>query len=104
MSNHPSSHAVLPVERARLALGCSVFLAGRRGNAKHSFMLVQLTIQNVVLIEHLVLELHAGFNVLAGETGAGKSMVIDAVGLVLGGRARPDLVRGGAREAEVEAL
>ena len=67
-------------------------------------MLVQLTIQNVVLIERLVVELHEGFNVLTGETGAGKSMVIDAVGLVLGGRARPDLVRGGAREAEVEAL
>jgi DNA repair protein RecN (Recombination protein N) len=67
-------------------------------------MLVQLTVQNVVLIERLVLELHPGFNVLTGETGAGKSMIVDAFALVLGGRARPDMVRGGQREAEVEAL
>ncbi len=67
-------------------------------------MLVQITVRNLVLIEELVLELHPGFNVLTGETGAGKSMLVDAVGLVLGGRARPDLVRNGTREAEVEAL
>src|SRR5512140_1674712 len=67
-------------------------------------MLVQITVRNLVLIEELVLELHPGFNVLTGETGAGKSMLVDAVTLVLGGRARPDLVRNGAREAEVEAL
>src|SRR5262249_11071166 len=51
-----------------------------------------------------VLELHPGFNVLTGETGAGKSMIVDAFSLVLGGRARPDIVRAGEREAEVEAL
>jgi len=67
-------------------------------------MLVQLTVENLVLIDRLVLELHSGFNVLTGETGAGKSMIVDAVGLVLGGRARPDMVRSGAKEAEVEAL
>jgi DNA repair protein RecN (Recombination protein N) len=67
-------------------------------------VLAQLTVRNVVLIEHLVLELAAGFNVVTGETGAGKSMVVDALSLVLGGRARPDLVRAGAAEAEVEAL
>jgi len=67
-------------------------------------MLVQLQIRNLVLIENLVLELRAGFNVLTGETGAGKSMIVDALSLVLGGRARADLVRAGAREAEVEAL
>ena len=67
-------------------------------------MLAQLTVRNVVLIERLVLELAPGFNVVTGETGAGKSMVVDALSLVLGGRARPDLVRGGAEEAEVEAL
>src|SRR5208282_3088353 len=43
-------------------------------------------------------------NVLTGETGAGKSMLVDALNLVLGGRANPDVVRRGAREAEVEAL
>jgi DNA repair protein RecN (Recombination protein N) len=67
-------------------------------------MLLSLTIDNVVLIEHQVLELGSGFNVLTGETGAGKSMVVDALALVLGGRARPEIVRTGAREAEVAAL
>jgi DNA repair protein RecN (Recombination protein N) len=67
-------------------------------------LLAQLTVRNVVLIERLVLDLAPGFNVVTGETGAGKSMVVDALSLVLGGRARPDLVRGGADEAEVEAL
>lgn len=67
-------------------------------------MLAELTVQNVVLIEKLVVELHPGFNVLTGETGAGKSMLVDALSLVLGGRASPEIVRSGAREAEVEAL
>lgn len=67
-------------------------------------MLHSLTIDNIVLIEHQVLELGPGFNVLTGETGAGKSMVVDALALVLGGRARPESVRTGEREAEVAAL
>ncbi len=67
-------------------------------------MLSQLSVRNLVLIEKLELELSPGFNVLTGETGAGKSMLVDALSLVLGGRARPDLVRTGADEAEVEAL
>jgi DNA repair protein RecN (Recombination protein N) len=67
-------------------------------------MLHELTIENVVLIERQTLELGPGFNVLTGETGAGKSMVVDALSLVLGGRARPDVVRSGAREAEVAAV
>ena len=67
-------------------------------------LLSHLSVRNVVLIERLELDLSPGFNVLTGETGAGKSMLVDALSLVLGGRARPDLVRGGAEEAEVEAL
>jgi DNA repair protein RecN (Recombination protein N) len=67
-------------------------------------VLAQLSIRNVVLIERLELALSPGFNVVTGETGAGKSMLVDALSLVLGGRARPDLVRSGADEAEVEAL
>jgi DNA repair protein RecN (Recombination protein N) len=67
-------------------------------------VLVQLSVRNVVLIEGLTLELAPGFNVVTGETGAGKSMLVDALSLVLGGRARPELVRTGAEEAEVEAL
>lgn len=67
-------------------------------------MLRQLSVRNLVLIEALDLELGAGFNVVTGETGAGKSMVVDALSLVLGGRASPELVRAGSKEAEVEAL
>jgi DNA repair protein RecN (Recombination protein N) len=67
-------------------------------------VLLQLSIRNVVLIERLALELGPGFTAITGETGAGKSMVVDALSLVLGGRARPELVRTGAEEAEVEAL
>jgi DNA repair protein RecN (Recombination protein N) len=66
-------------------------------------MLLEITVQNLVLFEKLTLEPGPGFNVLTGETGAGKSMLVDALSLVLGGRARPDMVRRGAREAEVEA-
>jgi DNA repair protein RecN (Recombination protein N) len=67
-------------------------------------VLAQLTVRNVALIEKLVLELGPGFNVVTGETGAGKSMLVDALALVLGGRASPEVVRAGAAEAEVEAL
>jgi DNA repair protein RecN (Recombination protein N) len=67
-------------------------------------MLVELRVRNFVLIDQLDLRLERGFNALTGETGAGKSIVIGALGLVLGGRAAPDLVRPGAAEAEVEAL
>lgn len=66
-------------------------------------MLLELSVQNLVLIERLSIELGEGFHVLTGETGAGKSMIVDALGLVLGGRASPDVVRKGEKEAEVEA-
>lgn len=67
-------------------------------------MLVQLSIQNVVLIEELVLDLAPGFSVITGETGAGKSILVHALSLVLGGRVRPEVLRAGANEAQVEAL
>jgi DNA repair protein RecN (Recombination protein N) len=69
-----------------------------------SSVLVQLSVTNIVLIEKLTILPTGGFNVLTGETGAGKSMLVDALNLVLGGRAKPELVRRGAKEAEVEAL
>lgn len=49
-------------------------------------MLLNLTINNIVLIDHLDLEVSVGFTALTGETGAGKSIVLDALGLALGGK------------------
>lgn len=67
-------------------------------------MLTDLTIKNVAIIDSLHISLKAGFTVLTGETGAGKSIIIDAVGLIMGGRASNDLIRSGEEEATVEAL
>jgi DNA repair protein RecN (Recombination protein N) len=67
-------------------------------------MLINLTITNFAIIDRLEVQFEEGFNVLTGETGAGKSIILDAFGLLLGDRARPDLVRAGASEATVEAL
>ncbi|APS00036.1 DNA repair protein RecN [Pajaroellobacter abortibovis] len=67
-------------------------------------MLLQLIIRDFVLIEYLVLEFHPAFNVITGETGAGKSIIIGALELIRGGRFRSNIVRSGAQAAEVEAL
>ncbi len=67
-------------------------------------MLLNLIITNFAIIDRLEVEFGPGFNVLTGETGAGKSIILDALGLLLGDRARPDLVRSGTKEASVEAL
>ena len=67
-------------------------------------MLLELTIRNIALIESLRIEFAQGFNVLTGETGAGKSIVVDSVNLALGGRADRDMIRTGAEKGGVEAL
>lgn len=67
-------------------------------------MLLELTVNNVAIIEHAQLALGPGFTVLTGETGAGKSLLIDAIELVLGERADSDLVRTGAGRAVVSAV
>ncbi len=67
-------------------------------------MLLQLTIDNLALIEHISLDLGAGLNVLTGETGAGKSILVDAMDILTGGRASSDLVRTGSEKAMVEGL
>ena len=67
-------------------------------------MLRQLSIRNIALIENLVLEPGEGFTVLSGETGAGKSIIIDALNLVLGERADKELVRSGEAKARVEGV
>ncbi|HEY4770174.1 MAG TPA: AAA family ATPase, partial [Myxococcales bacterium] len=67
-------------------------------------MLELLRVRAFAIIEELEVHFAAGFNVLTGETGAGKSILVDALHLVLGGRAQADSVRTGAEEAEVQAL
>lgn len=67
-------------------------------------MLSELVIRNFAIIDRLQVSFGPGFNVLTGETGAGKSIIIDAVGLLLGDRARPEVVRTGEEEATVEGL
>lgn len=66
-------------------------------------MLRHLDIRDVLLIDRLELDFHPGLNVLTGETGAGKSILLDCLGFVLGWRGRADLVRQGAAQGEVTA-
>jgi DNA repair protein RecN (Recombination protein N) len=65
-------------------------------------MVEEVRIQNLGVIEEAVLELSPGFNVVTGETGAGKTMVVTSLGLLFGGRADPQRVRPGADRANVE--
>ena len=67
-------------------------------------MLLELSVQNLLLIEEARLELAPGLNVITGETGAGKTVLAHALDLLLGGRARPGIVRPGAAEAYVEGV
>lgn len=65
-------------------------------------MLTDLVVRDMVLIQELALEFEGGMTVLTGETGAGKTLLTQAVGLLAGGRSNPGLIRAGAAEAEVE--
>ncbi|WP_418570977.1 AAA family ATPase, partial [Hominenteromicrobium sp.] len=67
-------------------------------------MLTQLYIQNIAVIEQASIDFEPGFTVLTGETGAGKSIIIDAIYAVLGERTSKELVRTGAEQASVSAL
>src|SRR5574341_1781432 len=66
-------------------------------------MLKELNIKNFAIIDQLRVEFGPGLNVFTGETGAGKSIVVDALNLALGERASTDLIRTGSPEAVVEA-
>jgi DNA repair protein RecN (Recombination protein N) len=67
-------------------------------------MLRELTIRNLAVIEHVAVTFHPGFHVLTGETGAGKSIIIDALALTAGGRGSSDMIRHGCGRADIEAL
>src|SRR6478752_647775 len=67
-------------------------------------MLTELSIRHLAVIEHVHIRFKAGFHVLTGETGAGKSIIIDALTLIVGGRGSSELVRYGADKAEIEAM
>ena len=67
-------------------------------------MLLQLNIMNFALIENLSINFEQGFNVLSGETGAGKSILIDAINYVLGGKFNKNLIRTGEDKTYVEAI
>ncbi len=67
-------------------------------------MLAELVIENYAVIERIRVRFHPGLNLLTGETGSGKSMVVDAVSLLLGGRASPDVIRTGAARARVAGI
>jgi len=79
-------------------------VADPRGPQLSAGRLLELAVADLALIERVRITFAEGFNVLTGETGAGKSLLIDALGLALGARADPGLVRHGAEAARVEVL
>jgi DNA repair protein RecN (Recombination protein N) len=66
-------------------------------------MLKELNIKNLAIIDDLTVRFEKGLNVLSGETGAGKSIIVDALGLALGDRAQSDFIKSGQKEATVQA-
>lgn len=67
-------------------------------------MLLELAVENYAVIDRLRVRFHSGLNLLTGETGSGKSIVVDALGLLLGGRASSDVIRTGTSRARVSGL
>ena len=67
-------------------------------------MLLELTIKNFAIIDDLKINFSKGLNVLTGETGSGKSIIIEALGIVLGGRGTKDLIRSGEGRAFLQAV
>src|SRR5581483_6207070 len=95
-SDHPRASARLQLLRHAAP---EAALGGRRALG----MLTQLSIRDFAIVDQLELEFGRGFTALTGETGAGKSILIDALSLALGERAGAELVRAGCERAEVTA-
>src|SRR5260370_16780343 len=71
---------------------------------RRTLVLAELRLENYAVIDNVVIEFAAGLNLLTGETGAGKSILIDALGLLLGDKASSDVIRTGAERAVVAAV
>lgn len=67
-------------------------------------MLKELSIENIAIVKKECIEFDNGFSVLTGETGAGKSIIIDSIGLIMGARFSKELIRSGEETARVSAL
>src|SRR5580692_13158178 len=67
-------------------------------------MLLELVVENYAVVERLRVHFHSGLNLLTGETGSGKSIVVDALGLLLGARASADMIRTGESRARVAGI
>src|ERR1051326_4227365 len=67
-------------------------------------MLLELVVENYAVVERLRVHFHAGLNLLTGETGSGKSIVVDALGLLLGARASAEMIRTGESRARVAGI
>src|SRR4029450_1436067 len=76
----------------------------RRARLASTFMLRYLSIRHLAVIESVEIDFDVGLNILTGETGAGKSILVEAVGLLLGARASSDLVRTGEEVATIQAI
>ena len=67
-------------------------------------MLLELVVEDYAVVDRLRVRFHRGLNLLTGETGSGKSIVVDALGLLLGGRASSDMIRTGKERARVSGV
>jgi len=67
-------------------------------------MLLEISLKNYTIIESITVEFTSGLNIITGETGTGKSVIVDAVNILLGDKVSPDIVKSGSEEAQIEAL
>ncbi len=75
-----------------------------KANLYNSIVIAELAVENYAVIERVRVRFHRGLNLLTGETGSGKSIVVDALGLLFGGRASADMIRAGAGRARVSGI